>query len=1172
MSKDVEVQSQTSSSNNNNKNESLDGNRFKATVWSTNDTDRLYKLAQDIELQDGWRSYLSVQEHEFFKYALDHGKEYWKRFIDGKISCKVEHTTTGISTSTVTDTSPITNNTHLNGIASLTPRLGTPQSSVDPRSSLLQSNDAISNSVATSIMNGTHLTSRSSLTPQPPSNISYDPLTISFRVRYMLYEKSIDILYPALDNQPPGFDLSILEEDEEQQPEAQPNKVMLTRKVDDNYDDEEDDEDEEETQKTEINDVNESSDQSDTIIIKRKCLTFSLLHEIFYSNHWFFLDDGLVDDEAKKIKQAIRSFHKTYQIFEDDRELALKQRKLEESDRQVDNDIILESADSKQNSSTAQFGAANLSLKHLLATIESKRYELQLSDFELRNLISDVRKNRSKWASEEKIGQEELYEAAEKVVLELRGYTEHSTAFLNKVNKRDAPNYFNVIKHPMDLNSVMKKLKGFQYKSKDEFVSDLMLIWKNCLTYNTDPKHFLRIHAIAMHKKTLELIPLIPDITIRDRADVEAEDAAQNSAIEQANGETRTSRKGIGKHPTKKGKKRKLDEQEHEQIIEREESPNGRPTNSNNGNGVISRSSPFVRRDSTPRLGTPAGFQSDIDSELNQSAIIEESEEVEENKSVPKDLESETWQKLFTKQKSIYGCHRGDLFKDNRLKMDAEAILRKPQSMGKFKTILNNKEEEESEQQQQQQYQQQQLSQPLRRKTGTGSTLMDMLDDKPFIVEYEVGSGLPELPWSIDGDNEEDDELLLDSFSSHDLPEHSGYIAKTGLAMKINENLDEMQQIRKICSKIGYIRQLQQQTHSYNVTFKPYNPQKITDVDLDLESRLPNRDELDSAASQQALKKSIAKVSMHTGFEVTELMALNTLTEVAGDYLTNLGKTLMMYMESSMFEGCSLEDLIVMTLQQQGIESLSSLDLFVRDDVDRHGLKLQELKRQLKTFLADLLRPQDPINESHLNNGSNEQFFNGDVQEIDDDFFGFKELGLDKEFGLLSSSVPFHLLQARFSTNNPAQIDSRVDNNRLSDVPDYAPMDHNLAQVQIGLLRPFYITKIEQNRNHGEMLLEGDQLAPKHRNTRPKVPPTGKIPGTKKKPLNKVYFKPNLAEPFAKQVVESKGTEKPGLVLPTSSTTAAAPENGDNSSSLMLDGLDDSSYLNNDDSLELFGQ
>jgi transcriptional activator SPT7 len=82
-----------------------------------------------------------------------------------------------------------------------------------------------------------------------------------------------------------------------------------------------------------------------------------------------------------------------------------------------------------------------------------------------------------------------------------------------------------VIKQPMDLGTVMKKLKQHQYKSKKEFVDDLNLIWANCLKYNADPSHFLRKHAKAMQKITAGLEPLIPDIVIRDRADVEAEEA-----------------------------------------------------------------------------------------------------------------------------------------------------------------------------------------------------------------------------------------------------------------------------------------------------------------------------------------------------------------------------------------------------------------------------------------------------------------------------------------------------------------------------------------------------------------------------------------------------------------------------------------------------------------------
>ena len=77
------------------------------------------------------------------------------------------------------------------------------------------------------------------------------------------------------------------------------------------------------------------------------------------------------------------------------------------------------------------------------AMLDQQRSAVHATESELRALMSEVRKNRSKWASEEKVGQEELYEAAEKVLNELKAMTEHSSAFLTNVKKRDAPDYSN---------------------------------------------------------------------------------------------------------------------------------------------------------------------------------------------------------------------------------------------------------------------------------------------------------------------------------------------------------------------------------------------------------------------------------------------------------------------------------------------------------------------------------------------------------------------------------------------------------------------------------------------------------------------------------------------------------------------------------------------------------
>lgn len=152
--------------------------------------------------------------------------------------------------------------------------------------------------------------------------------------------------------------------------------------------------------------------------------------------------EKLEADRKAAEEAAKRAFHTTFFTLETDRDAMLEQQKLDESDRQVNAEANAAQDTQPGKLSSANLGASSLTLKHLIARIDATRERVKISDMELRNLMSEVRKNRSKWASEEKVGQEELYEAAEKVVLELRAMTEHSTAFLNRVNKREAPDYY----------------------------------------------------------------------------------------------------------------------------------------------------------------------------------------------------------------------------------------------------------------------------------------------------------------------------------------------------------------------------------------------------------------------------------------------------------------------------------------------------------------------------------------------------------------------------------------------------------------------------------------------------------------------------------------------------------------------------------------------------------
>lgn len=66
--------------------------------------------------------------------------------------------------------------------------------------------------------------------------------------------------------------------------------------------------------------------------------------------------------------------------------------------------------------------------------------------------------------------------------------------------------YPQIIKTPMDLGTVKTKLKDNKYKTFQEFLSDIDLIWTNCKTYNMAGSEIVKmaIHCEKVFKKQME--------------------------------------------------------------------------------------------------------------------------------------------------------------------------------------------------------------------------------------------------------------------------------------------------------------------------------------------------------------------------------------------------------------------------------------------------------------------------------------------------------------------------------------------------------------------------------------------------------------------------------------------------------------------------------------------
>ncbi|KAL7269563.1 Transcriptional activator spt7 [Rhizina undulata] len=947
-----------------------------------------------------------------------------------------------------------------------------------------------------------------------------DPVAAAFRERYLMCEKSITSLFrtdypccappenyfPFLDlNETPSLALVNGTDNSANHITTPPPARQLD---DDDYDFDDDDEDEDEKPKSAPPPPapikpslshSQSVDSSKTVAeAKTPVATREKL-----------------EADRKAAEQAAKSaFSSMFFTLENDRDAMLEQQKLEESDRQVNAETSAAQVNAPGKLSSANLGASSLTLKHLIARIDATREKVQCSDMELRNLMSEVRKNRSKWANEDKVGQEELYEAAEKVVLDLRSHTEHSTAFLNRVNKREAPDYYLVIKHPMDLGTVMKKLKSHQYKSKKEFVDDLNLIWANCLTYNADPSHYLRKHAKAMQKHTQTLIPLIPDIVIRDRAEVELEEvgALEVDAEGESDDEPIMSsrgRKGPGTKKTRKGASQARLESTPEvkaptvNLLRADSNPPGNDVGQG-GNGING----FL----TPLGGTP--LPNGV-SNLSSMDIDHDKPDDDTN-----DVEYQAWKKMTKKARAKVASDRHKLIVGTRLNPDEPALLRSREGMGHY---IRNEEshfkslDETGET----------SKQDSRQRSGKeklADATEDPEDEGPLLPDYyDPLSCVPEIPWRVAWRGDEEEIDISDDYSR--LAPKGIFVApQSALTRKLDANIKQMQDTRKLCSKISVIKQMQVQTQMYSNQFTKYDPKEF--VEADAEDFVISEDGpiMCGEMSRAALQRSVGKIFYHAGFEEFQPTAMDAVTDIAVDYFQKLAKTLLVYSEApDQAQRFSQEEMLLHALYENGAD-LDSLEIYIREDIERLGTKLNGIHERMKAHLTDLLRPAfaDANGDgSNLFNDGSEQFVGGDfAEDIGDDFFGFKELGLDKEFGLSSLSVPLHLLQGRMRSTfrENTNINTALAEG-FKPPPPFEPLTHEILKQQIGLVQNFFLAKLHASND--EPLVEDEDLPQKQRLPKPRLPPTGKISMPRKRPLqsqggnSKKKKKPNPPLPAA---------------------------------------------------------
>lgn len=331
----------------------------------------------------------------------------------------------------------------------------------------------------------------------------------------------------------------------------------------------------------------------------------------------------------------------------------------------------------------------------------------------------------------------------------------------------------------------------------------------------------------------------------------------------------------------------------------------------------------------------------------------------------------------------------------------------------------------------------------------------------------------------------------------------------------------------------------------YTNQFQKYNPEPFLEADIDPHFISGEGPVMAPEVCRSAMQRSVAKIFYHAGFEELQPSALETVTDIAADYFTKLIRTFNLYREAEKRDAVGVhaangvrfqsrftaEEVILHTLGENGLE-VDDLQNYAKDEVDRLGSKLGAIHERMKSHLADLLRPAladaGPDGAGAFHDGS-EQFVGGDfAEELGEDFFGFKALGLDREMGLDMLSVPLHLLQSR--VHNQYQMQTQTAGTTASDVfdalPPLNPVNKENIQEQIGLVKNFFLAKLHANGD--QPLVEDEDLPVKQRRPRPRLGATGKIVSPQKRPP-----KEQIALAKKKKKLESGAAQAVDLKPPT---------------------------------------
>ncbi|RPD57818.1 hypothetical protein L226DRAFT_575970 [Lentinus tigrinus ALCF2SS1-7] len=664
-------------------------------------------------------------------------------------------------------------------------------------------------------------------------------------------------------------------------------------------------------------------------------------------------------------------------------------------------------------------------MNNLLRTLTASRVKSSLPESELKLLLSAVKETRRSSNDPAKLA-DAFYDSLEGLLHDLRMVTmdnRDAEAFLKPVAKSEVPDYYDIISNPMDLQTMLKKVKQRHYKSKKEFKDDLALIWSNCFTYNATEDHPLRQCATRLKAKAERLLKNITDY--KERADpVIPGEVPVRGMTPRMNGVTLN---GTSRH--------------HSTF--RSPSPT-KPTI------VLPGQSKKIQRDTTFAESSAL-----LRSQTGMTAFLELERDVDDYLAREDSLDASDPGVQQLKQRLLrYASPDED--GDGSLSVDASTSSFDGDIGAKRK--LNGYSDDR----------------PRKRARMQGSpdkAVVELWWDAVRSDEL-VANGVPNLTKnSSEITAPAPPSTILDPprQSTRRRKKRKEVSSPNTLLYHMNNNIRTLRRVRTTHAKLSAVAQSLEESGGVIQPPVPDAAEELDDV-LDERPWKPIGAGIDMGEenANDCLHWMGSKVLEHAGFQGTSKMALDVLSSVAAEYLFNVGRTIRFLCDKYGNE-MTAEEIILHTLFESGITRINDLERYIKDDVVRYGGRLSELEKKLANAYREATTVEAWDDEALFRMDDEEEegeFVMGNFADsFGDDFFGLKELGIADEFGLSSLTVPKRLLKGKAKggiKEDPEAAKPKEPPPPFPPPPPFIPLDSTTVDNQIGLLKPFYQTRISE--------------------------------------------------------------------------------------------------------------